>query len=57
MGLSKTIWSTPAEVIRTKQPLNPTLVFAPTVLQSSARRFLRGFPGRAAGFLDEVLLM
>ncbi|OOY13270.1 ornithine decarboxylase [Thioclava marina] len=45
MGLSKTIWANPVEVIRTKQPDHPVLVFAPTVLQATARRFLRGFPG------------
>ncbi|WP_417806644.1 type III PLP-dependent enzyme [Thioclava sp.] len=45
MGLSKTIWANPVEVIRTKQPDHPVLVFAPTVLQATARRFMRGFPG------------
>ncbi|KEO50734.1 type III PLP-dependent enzyme [Thioclava pacifica] len=45
MGLSKTIWANPVEVIRAKQPVHPVLVFAPTVLQATARRFLRGFPG------------
>lgn len=45
MGLSKTIWTNPSEIIRTKKPDHPVLVFAPTVLQATARRFLRGFPG------------
>lgn len=45
MGLSKRIWANPAEFIRTEQPDHPVLVFAPGVLQSTARRFLRGFPG------------
>ena len=45
MGLSKTIWAQPSEIIRTKQPDHPVLVFAPTVLQATARRFLKGFPG------------
>mgnify|MGYP000203374564 FL=1 len=45
MGLSKTIWANPVEIIRTKQPDHPVLVFAPTVLQATARRFMRGFPG------------
>lgn len=45
MGLSKTIWASPAEIIRTKRPENPVMVFAPTVLQATARRFIQGFPG------------
>ncbi|MDF1619246.1 type III PLP-dependent enzyme [Pseudothioclava nitratireducens] len=45
MGLSKTIWSNPAEIIRNKQPDHPVLVFAPSILQATARRFLKGFPG------------
>ena len=45
MGLSKTIWANPLEVIRTRQPDHPVLVFAPTILQATARRFLKGFPG------------
>ncbi len=45
MGLSKTIWASPAEIIRTRQPENPLMVFAPTVLQATARRFIAGFPG------------
>lgn len=45
MGLSKTIWATPSEIIRTKEPDHPVLVFAPTVLQATARRFLKGFAG------------
>ncbi|MDD8021673.1 MAG: type III PLP-dependent enzyme [Paracoccaceae bacterium] len=45
MGLSKTIWANPSEIIRVKAPDHPVLVCAPTVLQATARRFLRGFPG------------
>jgi len=45
MGLSKTIWTQPSEIIRTKQPDHPVLVFSPAVLQATARRFLKGFPG------------
>ena len=45
MGLSKTIWTQPSEIIRTKQPDHPVLVFAPAILQATARRFLAGFPG------------
>ncbi|WP_415182794.1 type III PLP-dependent enzyme [Phaeovulum sp.] len=45
MGLSKTIWAMPSEIIRIKEPDHPVLVFAPTVLQATARRFLAGFPG------------
>ncbi len=45
MGLSKTIWASPSELIRTQTPENPVLVFAPMALQATARRFLDGFPG------------
>ncbi|WP_343115985.1 type III PLP-dependent enzyme [Ostreiculturibacter nitratireducens] len=45
MGLSKTIWAQPSELLRTQQPDNPVLFFAPMVLQATARRFLSGFPG------------
>lgn len=45
MGLSKTIWAAPSEIIRHKQPEHPVLVFSPAALQASARRFIRGFPG------------
>lgn len=45
MGLSKTIWSKPAEFIAHSQPENPVLFFAPGVLQDTARRFIDGFPG------------
>lgn len=45
MGLSKTIWADPSEIIRTRQPDHPVLVFAPAVLQATARRFIAGFPG------------
>ncbi len=45
MGLSKTIWANPAEYLRTVQPENPVLFFAPSALQAMARRFIDGFPG------------
>ena len=45
MGLSKTIWAAPSEIIRTQAPEHPVMVFAPTVLQATARRFIAGFPG------------
>jgi ornithine decarboxylase len=45
MGLSKTIWASPSELIRTQKPENPVMFFAPTVLQATAKRFLDGFPG------------
>lgn len=45
MGLSKTIWADPSEFLRTQQPVNPVMFFAPAVLQATARRFIDGFPG------------
>lgn len=45
MGLSKTIWTNPGEYLRSMQPENPVLFFAPAVLQATARRFIDGFPG------------
>ncbi|MGC1429390.1 MAG: type III PLP-dependent enzyme [Albidovulum sp.] len=45
MGLSKIIWSEPSEYLRTEQPLNPVMFFAPSVLQANARRFIDGFAG------------
>lgn len=45
MGLSKTIWAQPSEFIRTRQPDHPVQLFAPTVLQATARRFIKGFAG------------
>ena len=45
MGLSKTIWTNPSEYLRSVQPENPVLFFAPVALQSAARRFIDGFPG------------
>ena len=45
MGLSKTIWTNPTEYLRNQQPENPVLLFAPQVVQATARRFLDGFPG------------
>ena len=45
MGLSKTIWTNPTEFLKTQQPENPVLFFAPSVLQAMARRYMDGFPG------------
>ena len=45
MGLSKTIWATPSEFLRTQQPENPVMFFAPQILHATARRFIDGFPG------------
>lgn len=45
MGLSKTIWANPSELLRTQKPENPVMFFAPTILQATARRFIAGFPG------------
>ncbi|MDB6453151.1 type III PLP-dependent enzyme [Falsirhodobacter sp. 20TX0035] len=45
MGLSKTIWTSPAEYIRTLTPDTPILFFSPSVLQGMARKFIDGFPG------------
>ncbi|MDO5643174.1 MAG: type III PLP-dependent enzyme [Paracoccus sp. (in: a-proteobacteria)] len=45
MTQQKTVWQNPAEIIRETRPENPVMVFAPTVLQATARRFLNGFPG------------
>lgn len=45
MGLSKTIWAKPSEFLRAQNPEHPVLFFAPSILQSTARRFLDGFPG------------
>ena len=45
MGLSKTIWTNPTEYLRAQAPETPVLFFAPTAVQSLARRFLAGFPG------------
>ncbi|WP_339108802.1 type III PLP-dependent enzyme [Thioclava sp. GXIMD4216] len=45
MGVSKTIWSNPSEIIRVNKPDHPVLVFSPAMLQQTAVRFIRGFPG------------
>ncbi|WP_376874939.1 type III PLP-dependent enzyme [Albirhodobacter sp. R86504] len=45
MGLSKTIWANPSEIIRTQEPDHPVMVVSPSILQSTARRFMKGFPG------------
>lgn len=45
MGLMKTIWAGPRDFLRVNAPEDPVLIFAPTVLQATARRFIDGFPG------------
>ncbi len=45
MGVSKTIWMNPSEIIRVNRPDHPVLVFSPAVLQQTAVRYIRGFPG------------
>lgn len=45
MGQTKTVWDNPADIIRNTRPDNPVMVFAPTILQDTARRFIAGFPG------------
>lgn len=50
MGLTegrgaKTVWANPVEIIRNLAPENPVMVFSPTTLEATARRFLAGFPG------------
>lgn len=45
MGLGKTIWANPVEYLRKADADAPVLFFAPRVLQETAQRFLRGFPG------------
>ena len=45
MGLSKTIWTNPSEFLRSQQPDHPVILFAPSVLQDTARRFIAGFAG------------
>lgn len=45
MNETRTVWKNPVEIIRVMQPENPVLVFAPTLLQEMAQRFLEGFPG------------
>lgn len=45
MGLSQTIWKTPAEFLRAHSPEEPVLFFAPRILQATAQRFVEGFPG------------
>lgn len=45
MGLSKPIWTSPSEFIRRNEPIDPVMFLSPAVLQSTARRFLDGFPG------------
>ncbi|MGC9449250.1 type III PLP-dependent enzyme [Cereibacter johrii] len=45
MGLSKTIWTNPAEYLRALSPEAPVLFFSPSTLQATARRFIDGFPG------------
>lgn len=41
----KAVWSEPLEHIRTVQSDEAVFYFAPSVLQATARRFIKGFPG------------
>ena len=45
MGLSKSIFTNPTEYLRSQQPENPVLFFAPAAIQATARMFMAGFPG------------
>ena len=45
MGLTRSIWATPAEYLQRSDTDAPVLFFAPAALQARARRFLAGFPG------------
>ncbi|MFN4192950.1 MAG: type III PLP-dependent enzyme [Tabrizicola sp.] len=45
MGLSKTIWTNPTDLLKKQAPENPVLFFAPSAAQAAARRFIDGFPG------------
>lgn len=45
MQHSNPLWQNPAEIVRRLQPENPVMVFAPSILTATARRFLAGFPG------------
>lgn len=45
MGLSKTIWNHPSEFLAATRPEHPVLMFSPSALHATARRFIEGFPG------------
>ncbi|MFI0395605.1 type III PLP-dependent enzyme [Paracoccus jiaweipingae] len=45
MGHARTVWKNPTQIITDMAPENPVMVFAPTVLQDTARAFVAGFPG------------
>ncbi len=45
MGREQAIWATPAEHLRRARPDHPVIYACPAALQSSARRFVAGFPG------------
>ena len=45
MGLSKTIWASPEDYLRTHTPEHPVIFFAPAVLRQTVAGFLAGFPG------------
>ncbi|RPE70973.1 ornithine decarboxylase [Pacificibacter maritimus] len=45
MGLSKTLWASPADFLRTHSPEHPVMLFSPETLQACAQEFLQGFPG------------
>ncbi|MFV2003248.1 MAG: type III PLP-dependent enzyme, partial [Paracoccaceae bacterium] len=45
MSQNRTIWTTPSEFLRSRQPDQPVLFFSPAALQNNAALFLREFPG------------
>lgn len=45
MGLSNTLWASPADYLRTHSPDHPVMFFSPETLQACAHEFLQGFPG------------
>jgi ornithine decarboxylase len=45
MGLSNTLWASPADYLRTHSPEHPVMFFSPETLQACAHEFLTGFPG------------
>lgn len=45
MGLSKTLWASPTDYLRTHAPEHPVLFFSPVMLQDTARAFIAEFPG------------
>ncbi|WP_432449149.1 type III PLP-dependent enzyme [Aliiroseovarius marinus] len=45
MSRQPSIWLTPKSHLKSEQPVQPVLYFAPAVLQATARRFIAGFDG------------